>query len=72
MSELINYDLLKTLQDIEEGRKSCPELLGYSATSKTRENIPNALKNDYWVHALEKENQLILSHNSVTLSHNSI
>lgn len=47
VSEGINYDLLKTLKDIQDGTKSCPELLGYSATSKTNENIPHALKNNY-------------------------
>ncbi|XP_030747860.1 glutamate--cysteine ligase catalytic subunit [Sitophilus oryzae] len=47
VSDEINYDLLTTLKDIEHGEKSCPELLGYSATSKTRENIPHALKNDF-------------------------
>ncbi|KAF7271477.1 glutamate--cysteine ligase [Rhynchophorus ferrugineus] len=46
VSEIINYDLLKTLKDIQEGSRSCPELLGYSATSKTKETIPHALKND--------------------------
>ncbi|XP_066138172.1 glutamate--cysteine ligase [Euwallacea fornicatus] len=47
VSEIINYDLLKTLRDIQKGTKPCPELIGYSATSKTKENIPHALKNDY-------------------------
>ncbi|CAG9771333.1 unnamed protein product [Ceutorhynchus assimilis] len=47
VSEIINYDLLTTLKDISDGNKSCPELLGYSVTTKTKENVPQALKNDF-------------------------
>ncbi|XP_050309513.1 glutamate--cysteine ligase catalytic subunit [Anthonomus grandis grandis] len=47
VSDIINYDLLKRLKDIEEGTKPCPELLGGTTMSKTKENIPHALKNDY-------------------------
>ncbi|KAJ8926311.1 hypothetical protein NQ314_021327 [Rhamnusium bicolor] len=46
VTERINYDLLKTIKDIQDGSKSCPELLGYSTMSKTKENIPSALYND--------------------------
>lgn len=46
VTEQINYDLLKTIKDIQQGNKSCPELLGYSTMSKTKENIPNALFKD--------------------------
>lgn len=43
VSEDINYDLLKTVNGIQEGLISCPELLGYSIMSKTKESIPTAL-----------------------------
>ncbi|GJQ86461.1 hypothetical protein Trydic_g10368 [Trypoxylus dichotomus] len=43
VSDKINYDLLKTVNDIQEGIISCPELLGYSIMSKTKESIPTAL-----------------------------
>lgn len=43
ISEKINYDLLKMIQKIQSGAVSCPELLGYSAISKTKENIPTAI-----------------------------
>lgn len=47
VSDTINYDLLKTLKEIQEGKRSCPDLLGYSTMiSKTKEDIPDALKND--------------------------
>lgn len=46
LTENINYDLLKTMDDIQKGIQSCPELLGKSTMSKTKENIPTALKND--------------------------
>lgn len=46
VSEKINYDLLKTIQQIELGTKSCPELLGYCPVSKTKEEIPSAITKD--------------------------
>ncbi|XP_028130655.1 glutamate--cysteine ligase [Diabrotica virgifera virgifera] len=46
VSERINYDLLKTIEEIQSGKKYCPLLLGTSTMSKTKENIPTALRND--------------------------
>ncbi|KAI4464929.1 glutamate cysteine ligase [Holotrichia oblita] len=43
ISDEINYDLLKRVNGIQEGLISCPELLGYSTMSKTKESIPTAL-----------------------------
>lgn len=43
VSDKINYDLLKTIQGIEAGTISCPELVGYSAISKTKDDIPSAI-----------------------------
>lgn len=43
VSESINYDLLKTIDGIQSGKITCPELLGPSQMSKTKENIPSAL-----------------------------
>lgn len=43
VTEKINYDLLKTIQGIQDGTISCPELLGYFPISKTREEIPSAI-----------------------------
>jgi glutamate--cysteine ligase catalytic subunit len=43
VTEEINYDLLKTISAIQGGELACPELLGYSTMSKTKENIPSAL-----------------------------
>lgn len=44
VSEKINYDLLKTAKEIQDGTKSCPELLGHYNQSKTKENIPSAIQ----------------------------
>lgn len=46
VSEKINYDLLKEIQQIQTGTKVHPELVGFNNMSKTKENIPNALKID--------------------------
>ncbi|KAJ8918410.1 hypothetical protein NQ315_008107 [Exocentrus adspersus] len=46
VTERINFDLLETIKDIQLGNKPCPDLLGYSTMSKTKENIPNALFKD--------------------------
>ncbi|XP_044751273.1 glutamate--cysteine ligase [Coccinella septempunctata] len=46
VSESINYDLLKTIDAIQSGKLKCPELLGTSVISKTRENIPAAMTKD--------------------------
>lgn len=46
VSEIINYDLLKTVKDIQTGDKYCPLLLGVSTMSKTKESIPSALSDD--------------------------
>ncbi|KAG5897516.1 hypothetical protein JTB14_030013 [Gonioctena quinquepunctata] len=43
VSDKINYDLLKTLEDIQSGVKYCPLLLGQSTMSKTKETVPTAL-----------------------------
>ncbi|XP_049773639.1 glutamate--cysteine ligase catalytic subunit [Schistocerca cancellata] len=44
VSEKINYDLLKTLNGIQRGEISCPELLGTSTQSKTQDSIPVVLE----------------------------
>ncbi|XP_072394245.1 glutamate--cysteine ligase [Diabrotica undecimpunctata] len=46
VTDRINYDLLKTIEEIQSGKKYCPLLLGTSTMSKTKENIPTALSND--------------------------
>ncbi|KAK9879781.1 hypothetical protein WA026_006844 [Henosepilachna vigintioctopunctata] len=46
VSDEINYDLLKTIDEIQSGMKKCPYLLGPSVISKTRENVPAALNTD--------------------------
>jgi len=43
VSDKINYDLLKTMRDIQSGEKPCPELLGKNIITKTREQVPEAL-----------------------------
>ncbi|KAF5269270.1 hypothetical protein FQR65_LT02571 [Abscondita terminalis] len=43
ISDLINYDLLNTIHKIQMSEIACPELLGHSVTSKTKETIPQAL-----------------------------
>ncbi|KAK5645790.1 hypothetical protein RI129_004254 [Pyrocoelia pectoralis] len=43
VTERINYDLLSTIHKIQKGEVSCPELLGHTTTSKTKESIPTAL-----------------------------
>lgn len=43
VTEKINYDLLKTAKEIQEGLRSCPELLGHCIQSKTADNIPPAI-----------------------------
>lgn len=42
VTELINFDLLKNIKDIQSGQKYCPLLLGTSTMSKTKESVPNA------------------------------
>lgn len=46
MSESINYDLLKRIQSIQEGKHVEPALLGqgYHSKTKTKEFIPPALQ----------------------------
>ena len=46
VTERINYDLLRLVKDIQAGDASCPELLGYSAMSKTKDSIPLALSKE--------------------------
>ena len=41
MTDRINYDLLKHIQDIQSGVVDAPELVGIGHRSKTRENIPD-------------------------------
>ncbi|XP_051159264.1 glutamate--cysteine ligase catalytic subunit [Leptopilina boulardi] len=43
ITQLINYDLLKKVHDIESNKLSCPELLGPCITSKTTESVPTAV-----------------------------
>ncbi|XP_073945249.1 glutamate--cysteine ligase [Choristoneura fumiferana] len=42
VTEKINYDLLKTMHNIQMGKQSAPTLLGSSNVSKTNEDIPKA------------------------------
>lgn len=44
ITEKINYDLLTKAKLIQEGKMSCPELLGHCNQSKTKDNIPKALQ----------------------------
>lgn len=44
ISQKINYDLLKKINNIELNKISCPELLGPCTTSKTTETIPIAME----------------------------
>lgn len=44
VTDRINYDLLKKAKDIQEGTRSCEELLGRCTTSKTKESIPAAIE----------------------------
>lgn len=46
VTDSINYDLLATIRAIQAGEKSCPELLGYSIMSKTKDSVPTALFKD--------------------------
>jgi glutamate--cysteine ligase catalytic subunit len=43
ISQRINYDLLKTIHNIETNKISCPELLGPCTISKTSETVPVAM-----------------------------
>lgn len=45
VTERINYDILKNVNDIQMGIKSCPEVHGCCTTSKTTEKIPTAIAN---------------------------
>ncbi|CAH0393430.1 unnamed protein product [Bemisia tabaci] len=49
VSEIINYDLLSKIVDVQSGRISCPELLGQCLinNSKTTESIPAAFTKAY-------------------------
>ncbi|XP_063224221.1 glutamate--cysteine ligase [Bacillus rossius redtenbacheri] len=47
VSERINYDLLWRIHGIQTGEVQCPELLGTNAQSKTREDIPSAMRKDF-------------------------
>jgi len=44
VSERINYDLLKCIQSIQEGKHIEPALLGKGNHSKTKDFIPPALQ----------------------------
>ncbi|XP_045454710.1 glutamate--cysteine ligase isoform X2 [Melitaea cinxia] len=44
VTEKINYDLLKTAHGIQTGSLAAPTLLGSSTTSKTNDDIPNAIR----------------------------
>lgn len=46
VTEKINYDLLKTIEGIQSGTTSCPELLGHCVISKTKESIPSAISKE--------------------------
>ncbi|XP_014489280.1 PREDICTED: glutamate--cysteine ligase catalytic subunit [Dinoponera quadriceps] len=43
ITQRINYDLLKKIQDIVSNEVECPELLGHCVSSKTTETIPAAV-----------------------------
>lgn len=49
ISDEINYDLLRTLHDIQTGQITCPELLGQTlgVNSKTQDNIPTSVVKAY-------------------------
>lgn len=44
VTERINYDLLKKAKEIQEGTRSCEELLGHCTQSKTKDDIPSAIQ----------------------------
>lgn len=44
VTERINYDLLKKAKGIQEGTIAAPELLGHSNKTKTKDNIPKAIR----------------------------
>lgn len=44
VTERINYDLLTKAREIQEGKRPCPELLGRSSQTKTKDNIPSAIQ----------------------------
>lgn len=44
VTDRINYDLLKKSKEIQEGTRSCEELLGHCTQSKTKEDIPTAIQ----------------------------
>ncbi|XP_059487754.1 glutamate--cysteine ligase [Neocloeon triangulifer] len=43
VSDIINYDLLKNMQEIQAGERPCPELLGPNIITKTSDQVPNTL-----------------------------
>lgn len=43
VTDKINFDLIKTIKDIQSGERPCVELLGSSVLSKTKENVPSVL-----------------------------
>ena len=57
VSELINYDLLRTFDEITNG-KSCPELLGHP-TSRSKDYIPESLSKI-------KKNDVVINDEKVT------
>ncbi|XP_024085611.1 glutamate--cysteine ligase catalytic subunit [Cimex lectularius] len=46
VNEQVNYDLLKTIDGIQAGTVPCPELIGQSLVSKTKESIPLAMEKE--------------------------
>lgn len=44
VTERINYDLLKKAKEIQDGVRSCEELLGKHSISKTKDSIPTAIE----------------------------
>lgn len=44
VTERINYDLLKKAKEIQDGVRSCEELLGRCTVSKTKDSIPTAIE----------------------------
>ncbi|KAL1140373.1 hypothetical protein AAG570_000305 [Ranatra chinensis] len=47
VTDEINYDLLKTIEGIQNGSIPCPELIGSSPVSKTKDSIPTVLEKIY-------------------------
>lgn len=56
VSEEINYDLLSTCKDVQEGLLPCPDLLGQGINSKTSDHIPSAIEKHLTLKDCSKQN----------------